>query len=267
MKNTIGSSNSSTSARKAETLQVAKRRLTSKTLELIRQRGIARVTGNHQQTSELAKLCREAIKEDLKERRAAVMDEASEAFAKLDELRQSQGQKHCGLYDNFTTRISPFYEEVVINVKRGVRQGDTIPPRLSAALENIMRHLEWEDLGVKVGGRYLHHLCFTGDIVLITPNIEQAERMLTEIDNACGKIGLKLNLTKTMFMKNGSVPDAPFTGLELRSCAEQLGKITKLSQWVPHELSAYDLSRRMVTCIAPSLSKEIPLSRLDEHWR
>uniref|UniRef100_A0A7I4Z723 Reverse transcriptase domain-containing protein n=1 Tax=Haemonchus contortus TaxID=6289 RepID=A0A7I4Z723_HAECO len=51
------------------------------------------------------------------------------------------------LYDNFTTRISPFYKEVIINVKRGVRQGDTISPKLfSAALENIMRHLEWEDL-------------------------------------------------------------------------------------------------------------------------
>uniref|UniRef100_A0A7I4Z1Y3 Reverse transcriptase domain-containing protein n=1 Tax=Haemonchus contortus TaxID=6289 RepID=A0A7I4Z1Y3_HAECO len=60
-----------------ESLQVAKRRLSSKTLELIRQRGIARATGNYQQTSELAKLCREAIKEDLKERRAAVMDEAA----------------------------------------------------------------------------------------------------------------------------------------------------------------------------------------------
>ncbi|XGW33490.1 hypothetical protein V3C99_017702 [Haemonchus contortus] len=53
------------------------------------------------------------------------------------------------LYDNFTTRISPFYEEAIINVKGGVRQGDTISPKLfSAALENIMRHMEWESMGV-----------------------------------------------------------------------------------------------------------------------
>uniref|UniRef100_A0A7I4Z0T2 Reverse transcriptase domain-containing protein n=1 Tax=Haemonchus contortus TaxID=6289 RepID=A0A7I4Z0T2_HAECO len=71
------------------------------------------------------------------------------------------------LYDNFTTRVPPFYKEVVINVKRGVRQGDTIPPKLfSAAPENIMRHSECEDLGVKVDGRYLHHLRFADDIVL-----------------------------------------------------------------------------------------------------
>ncbi|XGW34377.1 hypothetical protein V3C99_018337 [Haemonchus contortus] len=63
--------------------------------------------------------------------------------------------------------------------------------------------MEWESMGVKVDGRYLHHLRFADDIVLITPNIEQAEQMLAEFDNACGKIGLRLNLTKTMFMRNG----------------------------------------------------------------
>ncbi|XGW15455.1 hypothetical protein V3C99_001155 [Haemonchus contortus] len=34
--------------------------------------------------------------------------------------------------------------------------------------------------------------------------------MLAEFDNACGKIGLVLILTKTMFIRNGLVPDAPF---------------------------------------------------------
>uniref|UniRef100_A0A7I4YX89 Reverse transcriptase domain-containing protein n=1 Tax=Haemonchus contortus TaxID=6289 RepID=A0A7I4YX89_HAECO len=103
------------------------------------------------------------------------------------------------LYDNFTTRISPFYKKVIINVERGVRQGDTISPKIfSAAHENIMH-----------------------DIVLITPNIEQAERMLAEFDSACGKIGLRLNLTKTMFMRNGLVPDAPFTlnGTNISECS------------------------------------------------
>ncbi|KAK6747894.1 hypothetical protein RB195_000852 [Necator americanus] len=43
-----------------------------------------------------------------------------------------------------------------------------------------MRKLEWDDMGVKVGGRQLHHLRFADDVVLITPSIRQAERMLTE---------------------------------------------------------------------------------------
>nr|CDJ86668.1 endonuclease-reverse transcriptase [Haemonchus contortus] len=114
------------------------------------------------------------------------------------------------------------YKEVIVNVKRSVRQCDTISPKLFiAALENIMRRSEWEDLGVKFDGRFLHHLRFAEDIVFITPNIEQAERMLAQFDSACGKIGLKLNLTKTMFMKNGLVPDAPFTlnGTNISECS------------------------------------------------
>uniref|UniRef100_A0A7I4Z291 Reverse transcriptase domain-containing protein n=1 Tax=Haemonchus contortus TaxID=6289 RepID=A0A7I4Z291_HAECO len=80
---------SASHARKAESLQEIKRRLSSKTLELIRQRGIARATGHRQQTSELAKLCREAIEEDLKERRAAVKGKAVEAGKSIRRTRRS----------------------------------------------------------------------------------------------------------------------------------------------------------------------------------
>ncbi|KAK6757011.1 hypothetical protein RB195_015066 [Necator americanus] len=83
-----------------------------------------------------------------------------------------------------------------------------------------MRKLEWDDMGVKVDGRQLHHLRFADDIVLITPSISQAERMLTEFDETCGCIGLQLNLDKTMFMRNGWVSDAPFTlnGTNISEC-------------------------------------------------
>uniref|UniRef100_A0A0K0DGE1 Rab-GAP TBC domain-containing protein n=1 Tax=Angiostrongylus cantonensis TaxID=6313 RepID=A0A0K0DGE1_ANGCA len=64
---------------KAESSKVAKRHLYPETLELIRQRGIAQVAGNRELTSELAKQCRQTIKEDLKERRAGAMVEAAEA--------------------------------------------------------------------------------------------------------------------------------------------------------------------------------------------
>ncbi|VDO80002.1 unnamed protein product [Heligmosomoides polygyrus] len=56
----------------------AERRLFPETLELIRQRGAARASGNYQQTSDLAKQCRAAIKEDLTERRARMLSEVAE---------------------------------------------------------------------------------------------------------------------------------------------------------------------------------------------
>ncbi|XGW11503.1 hypothetical protein V3C99_012746 [Haemonchus contortus] len=107
------------------------------------------------------------------------------------------------LYGNFTVRIPPFYEEVIINCRS----------REYNASFGMGRP------GVEI--RHLHHLRFADDIVLITPNFEQAERMLAEFDNACGKIGLRMNLTKTMFMKNGLAPDAPFTlnGKNISECS------------------------------------------------
>ncbi|KAK6760831.1 hypothetical protein RB195_022047 [Necator americanus] len=125
------------------------------------------------------------------------------------------------LYSNSSTGISPFYKDVIIDVKKGVRQGDTISPNIfTATLKNGVRNLEWDDIGVKVDGRQLHHLRFADDSVLITPSTSEAERMLTEFDGTCGCIGLQLNLKKTMFMRNGWVSDAPFTlnGTDISEC-------------------------------------------------
>ncbi|EPB68643.1 hypothetical protein ANCCEY_12272 [Ancylostoma ceylanicum] len=106
---------------------------------------------------------------------------------------------------NFTTRISPFHDDITIDVRRWVRQGYTISPKLfTATLEDVSRRLERDDMGVRVDGRLLHHPRFADDIVLITANVSQAERML-DFEDLCGKIvkSLQLNLTKTMFMRNG----------------------------------------------------------------
>ncbi|KAE9421027.1 hypothetical protein Angca_002188, partial [Angiostrongylus cantonensis] len=64
-------------------------------------------------------------------------------------------------------------------------------------------------------------LRFADDIVLITPNISQAERMLADFDKACGRISLRLNFTKTMFMRNGLVSYTPFTlkGTNISKCS------------------------------------------------
>ena len=43
-----------------------------------------------------------------------------------------------------------------IRIKRGVRQGDTISPKLfTATLESIFRRLNWENKGVKIDGDFL----------------------------------------------------------------------------------------------------------------
>uniref|UniRef100_A0A0K0DKU1 Endo/exonuclease/phosphatase domain-containing protein n=1 Tax=Angiostrongylus cantonensis TaxID=6313 RepID=A0A0K0DKU1_ANGCA len=77
------------STMKGESSKVTKRRLSPETVELIRQLVIAQAAGNRELTSELAKQCREAIKNDFKERRAAVMVEAAEAERSIGKAHRS----------------------------------------------------------------------------------------------------------------------------------------------------------------------------------
>ncbi|XGW15604.1 hypothetical protein V3C99_001229 [Haemonchus contortus] len=94
----------------------------------------------------------------------------------------------------------------------------------SAAFKNLMLQMEWKGMGVKVDGHYSHHLRFADNIELITSNIEQAEQMLAKFDNASGKLGLPLNLTKTMLMRNELIADALSTlnGTSTNECFSYL---------------------------------------------
>ena len=56
-------------------------------------------------------------------------------------------------------------ESEKIRIKRGVRQEDTISPKLfTATLESILfRRLNWENKGVKIDGEFISNHRFAGD--------------------------------------------------------------------------------------------------------
>ncbi|KAK6761205.1 hypothetical protein RB195_022316 [Necator americanus] len=79
-----GSLNTFTTARRRlRVLKNTKRHLSLETLELICQREAGRAAGSQKLTPKPAMLCREAIKEDLKKRRAQVLSEAVEAVKSI----------------------------------------------------------------------------------------------------------------------------------------------------------------------------------------
>ncbi|KAE9419069.1 hypothetical protein Angca_005112, partial [Angiostrongylus cantonensis] len=84
-------------------------------------------------------------------------------------------------------------------------------------------------------------LCFTDDVVLIMLNVSQAERMPADFYKACGKIGLRLNVTKTMFMRSGLVSYAPLTpnGMNISECSSYvyLGREVNMLNDLAPELS------------------------------
>ncbi|KAK6749652.1 hypothetical protein RB195_001952 [Necator americanus] len=106
-------------------------------------------------------------------------------------------------YERCTTKIQLFHRPLTIPIEKGVRQGDTISPKLfTAALQWIMKSLSWEERGIRVDGRFLSNLRFADDIVLFSSSTNEAETMLNELNEAGKRIGLRINRKKTQFMKN-----------------------------------------------------------------
>lgn len=88
-------------------------------------------------------------------------------------------------------------------IKRGVRQGDPISPKLfSAVLEMIFRNLNWTKNGLNINGENLNHLRFADDLILFSEDAGTLGLMLQQLSNESAKAGLTMNPTKTKIMTN-----------------------------------------------------------------
>lgn len=111
-----------------------------------------------------------------------------------------------------STQIRLFYKDLNIPIRRGVRQGDTISPKLfTAALEDVFRQLDWDKCGISIDGEKLSHLRFADDIVLFAKDVNTAEKMLSELNEASTAVGLRINRAKTQAMKNNYCGEAKMT--------------------------------------------------------
>ena len=60
------------------------------------------------------------------------------------------------IYTDSSVTVHLHKESEKIRIKRGVRQGDTISPKMfTATLESVFRRLNWENKGVKIDGKFL----------------------------------------------------------------------------------------------------------------
>uniref|UniRef100_A0A0K0D673 Reverse transcriptase domain-containing protein n=1 Tax=Angiostrongylus cantonensis TaxID=6313 RepID=A0A0K0D673_ANGCA len=93
--------------------------------------------------------------------------------------------------------------------------------------------------------------------------------MLPDFDKACGKIGLLLNLKKTMFMKNGLVSFAPFTlnGTNISECSSYvfLGRQINMMKYLAPELSRKKLAAWGAFKIIEDIVERTKNTRLRAH--
>ena len=119
----------------------------------------------------------------------------------------------------YTNRIQNIYENATLHVKieedmvtdkipirRGVRQGDSISPKLfTLALEDIFKNLHWEKKGINIFGVFLSHLRFADDIILFSSDVQELREMIEQLNANSKAVGLKMNLVKTKILSSENV--------------------------------------------------------------
>ncbi|GBP37630.1 Putative uncharacterized transposon-derived protein F52C9.6 [Eumeta japonica] len=107
------------------------------------------------------------------------------------------------VYTASTAKVKLEYEGSEFPIKRGVRQGDPISPKIfSAVLEMIFRNLNWTKNGLNINGENLNHLRFADDLILFSEDARTLEIMLQQLSDESVKAGLTMNPTKTKIMTN-----------------------------------------------------------------
>lgn len=107
------------------------------------------------------------------------------------------------IYSKSTSRVRLDRTGTCINILRGVRQGDPISPKLFiAVLQNIMKDLPWSKQGININGKFLSHLRFADDIILLSENPTKLNIMINELLRVSKNVGLEMNLNKTKVMTN-----------------------------------------------------------------
>lgn len=107
------------------------------------------------------------------------------------------------IYKNMKAKIKTERDGEYFPIKRGVRQGDPLSPKLfSAVLEHVFRCLDWDHYGLNVNGVKMNHLRFADDLILISDKPKSLQEMLKQLVYESDRVGLSMNATKTKVMTN-----------------------------------------------------------------
>ena len=108
------------------------------------------------------------------------------------------------LYEEQTAnvKIDGEYSKRRCNIKRGVRQGCPLSPRLfNIYAEEIMKNSKIEEMGFKINGRKINCISYADDKVLIAGSVKQMQEMINRLNREGEKYGMKINVDKTKVMK------------------------------------------------------------------
>ena len=137
--------------------------------------------------------------------------EHPDLFQALREIGINEGYV-CILEDIYTDATSRIHLDSdvseIVKISRGVRQGDTLSPKVfTAAMEAIFNKLPLDERGINVDGEQLTDLRFADDVALTTSTVKDMETQLNDLNKGSKKVGLRMHKGKTKYMANFSTDE------------------------------------------------------------
>ena len=80
--------------------------------------------------------------------------------------------------------------------------------------------LEEAQAGIKIAGRNINNLRYADDITLMAESEEDLKSLLMKVKEESEKVGLKLNIQKTMIMASGPITSWQIDGEKVETVAD-----------------------------------------------
>ena len=145
------------------------------------------------------------------------------AFDSIEHLNLFQALREIGINEGYVCILEDIYTDAtsrihldsdvseIVKISRGVRQGDTLSPKVfTAAMEAIFKKLPLDERGINVDGEMLTDLRFADDVALTTSTVKDMETQLNDLNKESKKVGLKMHKGKTKYMTNVATDEKIF---------------------------------------------------------
>ena len=156
----------------------------------------------------------------------------AKAFNCVDHKKLWKILQEMGIPDHLTCLLRNVYVGQEVTVKTGhvttdwFRTGEGVHQDciLSPCLFNfyadyIMRNarLDEAQAGIKIAGRNINNLGYTGDTTLMAKSEEELKSLLMKVKEESEKVGLKLNIQKTKIMASGPITSWQIDGETIKT--------------------------------------------------